>query len=46
MLAFAAILLGVLCGLQRRASGGVLAPMITHVSWSLVMLVALPLLFG
>jgi uncharacterized protein len=46
MLAFAAILLGVLCGLQRRASGGVLAPMITHVSWSLVMLVALPMLFG
>jgi uncharacterized protein len=46
MLGFAAILLGVLCGLQRRASGGILAPAITHVSWSLVMLVALPLLFG
>jgi membrane protease YdiL (CAAX protease family) len=46
MLAFAAILLGVLCGLQRRASGGILAPAITHVSWSLAMLVALPMLFG
>ena len=30
MLAFAAILLGLVCGLQRRASGGVLAPIITH----------------
>ena len=30
MLAFAAILIGLVCGLQRRASGGVLAPIITH----------------
>ena len=34
MLAFAAILLGTVCGLQRRASGGVLAPILTHITWS------------
>jgi membrane protease YdiL (CAAX protease family) len=45
MLAFAAILLGTVCGLQRRASGGVLAPILTHVTWSTVMLFALPPLF-
>lgn len=43
MLSFAALLLGVVVGLQRRASGGVLAPILTHVTWSLAMLVALPL---
>ena len=46
MLAFAAILLGAVCGLQRRASGGVLAPILTHVTWSLSMLFLLPLLFA
>ena len=46
MLGFAAILLGIVVGLQRRASGGVLAPILTHVTWSLSMLLALPLLFG
>jgi uncharacterized protein len=45
MLGFAAILLGVVVGLERRASGGVLAPVLTHVTWSVVMLFALPLLF-
>lgn len=42
MLTFASALLGVVTGLQRRATGGVLAPVITHVTWSLSMLVALP----
>lgn len=46
MLAFAAVILGVVVGLQRRASGGILAPVLTHCSWSLAMLFALPLLFG
>lgn len=46
MLAFAAILLGVVCGLERRASGGVLAPILTHITWSLSMLFVLPLLFA
>ncbi len=46
MLAFAAILLGVVCGLERRASGGILAPILTHITWSLSMLFLLPLLFA
>jgi membrane protease YdiL (CAAX protease family) len=46
MLAFAAVLLGVLVGLERRATGGIQAPIITHVLWSVTMLVALPALFG
>lgn len=46
MLAFAAITLGFVLALQRRASGGILAPIITHVTWSTVMVFALPPLFG
>ncbi len=46
MLAFAAGVLGVVVGLERRASGGVLAPILTHLTWSLSMLFVLPLLFG
>ncbi len=46
MLAFAAILLGGVCGLQRRASGGVLAPILTHITWSSIMLFALPMIFS
>lgn len=46
MLAFAALLLGALVGLERRATGGILAPMITHVLWSVSMLFVLPALFG
>jgi hypothetical protein len=42
MLVFAAAVMGTLFGLQRRASGGILASMITHVTWSALMLVALP----
>jgi hypothetical protein len=45
MLAFAAVLLGLVVGLERRASGGVLAPVLTHVTWSTAMLFLLPLLF-
>lgn len=45
MLGFAAIVLGAVCGLERRASGGVLAPVLTHITWSLSMLFVLPLLF-
>ncbi len=43
LLSFAAAVLGVVVGLQRRASGGVLGPMITHVTWSGLMLVLLPM---
>ena len=46
MLTFAAVVVGTVGGLQRRASGGILAPILTHVTWALVMLVALPLVFG
>ena len=46
MLAFAAILLGVVVGLERRASGGILAPILTHCTWSVTMLLALPALFS
>jgi membrane protease YdiL (CAAX protease family) len=45
MLAFAAVLLGVVVGLERRASGGILAPILTHCAWSLTMLLVLPLVF-
>jgi uncharacterized protein len=45
MLAFAAVVIGLVTGQQRRVTGGILAPMITHVTWSASMLYALPLLF-
>jgi membrane protease YdiL (CAAX protease family) len=44
MLAFAALLLGVVVGLERRASGGILAPVLTHLAWSVTMLYALPVI--
>jgi uncharacterized protein len=42
MLVLAAAALGLLVGLQRRVTGGVLGPMITHVTWSLSMLFVRP----
>jgi membrane protease YdiL (CAAX protease family) len=45
MLTFAALLLGFVCGLERRASGGILAPILTHCTWSLSMLLVLPVVF-
>ncbi len=46
MLTVAAVLLAVVVGLERRASGGVLGPILTHVTWSGCMLFALPVIFG
>ncbi len=46
MLVFAAVLLGVLLGLQRRATGGILGPILTHCTWSLTMLLVLPPVFA
>jgi membrane protease YdiL (CAAX protease family) len=46
MLVLAALTLGLVLGLQRRASGGILAPIITHVTWSMILLFALPPLFS
>lgn len=37
--------ISVLFGLRRRASGGILAPVLTHVTWSVLMLCYLPPLF-
>ncbi len=42
MLVFAAAVLGTLVGLQRKVTGGVLGPMITHLTWSLSLLFILP----
>jgi membrane protease YdiL (CAAX protease family) len=42
LLVLAAVVLGLLTGLQRRVTGGFLGPAITHVTWSTAMLVLLP----
>lgn len=44
-LVLAATVMGTLFGLQRRASGGVQAPTITHLTWSTLMVRHLPPLF-
>jgi membrane protease YdiL (CAAX protease family) len=46
MLGFAGIILGAVCAYERRITGGVLAPMLTHFVWGLVMVLALPPMFG
>jgi membrane protease YdiL (CAAX protease family) len=46
MLGFAAIILGTVCALERRATGGILAPVLTHLVWGLIMVLVLPPLFG
>jgi membrane protease YdiL (CAAX protease family) len=45
MLGFASISLGTVCAVERRATGGVLAPALTHLVWSSTMVLVLPLLF-
>lgn len=44
-LVLAAGVMGTLFGLQRRASGGIQAPVITHLTWSALMVRFLPALF-
>jgi len=46
VLVAAAAILGTVVGLQRRAGGGVLAPILTHLTWSMIMLFALPPIFA
>ena len=46
MLGVAAAIVGAVCALERRATGGVLAPTLTHFFWGLVMVLALPPVFG
>lgn len=44
-LVLAALVMGTLFGLQRRASGGIQAPILTHLTWAWLMLRYLPPLF-
>ena len=44
-LVLAAGAMGTLFGLQRRASGGLQAPLLTHVTWATLMLRYMPPLF-
>jgi uncharacterized protein len=46
VLVFTAAVLGTVVALERRASGGILAPILTHITWSLSMLFVLPPLFA
>ncbi len=45
-LVLASIAMGLLLGLQRRATGGIQAPVLTHLTWSALMLHYLPPLFA
>lgn len=42
LLSFAALCLGLLTGAQRRVTGGVFGPIVSHLTWSLGMLFLLP----
>lgn len=46
MLGFTAVILGTVAAWERRASGGVLAPMLTHFVWGLILVLVLPPMFG
>lgn len=46
MLGVAAAIVGAVCAFERRTTGGVLAPTLTHFFWGLVMVLALPPVFG
>jgi hypothetical protein len=46
LLVAAAAILGTVVGLQRRAGGGILAPILTHITWSMCMLFLLPPIFA
>jgi CAAX protease family protein len=45
LLVLAGALVGLVVGLQRRVTGGILGPVITHLTWSLGMLFLLPVAF-
>lgn len=42
LLTVAAVLLGLITALLRRSTGGVLAPVLTHLTWSVAMITLLP----
>lgn len=41
-LVIAAVVMGTVFGIERRATGGILVPAVTHLTWSTLMLLALP----
>lgn len=45
LLAFSAVVLGAVVALERQRYDGLVAPILTHLSWSLTMLFALPAIF-
>jgi membrane protease YdiL (CAAX protease family) len=45
VLGAASVLLGIIVGLERRATDGILAPALTHVTWSVLMFALLPVVF-
>ena len=45
LLILAGAIVGLVVGLQRRVTGGILGPCITHLTWSLGMLYLLPVVF-
>jgi len=46
LLAFAALVLGAVTAIQRRRTDGILAPIVTHLIWSLGMVALLPPVLG
>lgn len=46
LLVLAAFVLGLITGLQRRVTGGILGPTVTHLVWSLGMLFLLPVILA
>ncbi|MBS1693991.1 MAG: CPBP family intramembrane metalloprotease [Actinobacteria bacterium] len=46
LLAFAALVLGAVTGLQRHRTGGILGPIVTHLIWSGGMVLLLPPILG
>ncbi|OBJ67858.1 CPBP family intramembrane glutamic endopeptidase [Mycobacterium sp. 1274756.6] len=46
LLALVAVVLGLVCGVERRATNGVLAPVLTHLVWGFIVALAIPPLFA
>jgi membrane protease YdiL (CAAX protease family) len=46
LLVLAAAVVGLVVGLQRRVTGGILGPVVTHLTWSVGMLFLLPLVLS
>ncbi|MGV0633284.1 CPBP family intramembrane glutamic endopeptidase [Mycolicibacillus trivialis] len=46
LLALVAVVLGLVCGVERRATNGVLAAVLTHLVWGFIVILALPPMFS